>query len=150
VDIAINGRDAAWPSRIKSFTDQRGADVAIEASGFYNRAARGHPSVAYSQGGGVWVFFQGAGQGSSWAKEFHHNRVNVVCSQISAVNPELTYRWNPPRLIKTAMQLQADGVIESAPRSSPKYTRWQRPPKPSACATMSRTRTIQVVLDFTK
>ncbi len=44
-------------------------------------------------------------------EEFHHNRVNVVCSQIFGVDPELTYRWNDSRLVQTGVRLQAEGAL---------------------------------------
>ena len=55
------------------------------------------------------------GQGLFLGEEFHHNRVNVVCSQIYGVSPELTYRWNQARLVATVMQLQAGGVLDLRP-----------------------------------
>jgi hypothetical protein len=33
-------------------------------------------------------FFQGEAQGLFLGEEFHHNRINLVCSQISGVNPQ--------------------------------------------------------------
>ena len=45
-------------------------------------------------------------------EEFHHNRVNIVGSQIFGTVPELTYRWNQLRLVQTFMRLQTEGVID--------------------------------------
>ncbi len=56
-------------------------------------------------------FFQGEAQGLFLGEEFHHSRINIVCSQISGVAPELSYRWNRIRLAQTVMQFQLDGVL---------------------------------------
>jgi threonine dehydrogenase-like Zn-dependent dehydrogenase len=41
--------------------------------------------------------------------------VNIVCSQISGVDPELKYRWDKLRLQQSAVRLQADGVLNLVP-----------------------------------
>jgi threonine dehydrogenase-like Zn-dependent dehydrogenase len=38
-----------------------------------------------------------------------------VCSQISGTDPELKYRWDKLRLWQTAIQLQADGLLNLFP-----------------------------------
>jgi threonine dehydrogenase-like Zn-dependent dehydrogenase len=38
-----------------------------------------------------------------------------VCSQISGTDPELKYRWDKLRLWQTAIQLQADGLLNLQP-----------------------------------
>ncbi|HEU4754903.1 MAG TPA: hypothetical protein VFU47_17480, partial [Armatimonadota bacterium] len=45
-------------------------------------------------------------------EEFHHNRVQIICSQIFAVNPALSYRWDVPRLERTIMALQEAGRLD--------------------------------------
>jgi threonine dehydrogenase-like Zn-dependent dehydrogenase len=60
-------------------------------------------------------FFQGEAAGLLLGEEFHHNRINLVCSQISGVAPDLSYRWNRIRLAQTVMQLQLDGLLNLRP-----------------------------------
>jgi threonine dehydrogenase-like Zn-dependent dehydrogenase len=60
-------------------------------------------------------FFQGEAQGLFLGEEFHHNRINLVGSQIFGTDPELQYRWNQLRLAQTAMRLQAEGVLNLRP-----------------------------------
>ena len=57
-------------------------------------------------------FFQGQAQGLFLGEEFHHNRIEVVCSQISGVSARLDHRWNEHRLRTTVMDLQAEGRID--------------------------------------
>ena len=59
--------------------------------------------------------FQGEARGLFLGEEFHHNRINLVCSQIGGVNPALSYRWDRLRLAQTAMRLQAEGLLTLRP-----------------------------------
>ena len=98
--------------RIKQETRGRGADVVIEATGSdvaLNEAIR---SVAYAGRVISLGFYQNNAQGLFLGEEFHHNRVQILCSQINAVNPALSYRWDVPRLERTVMALQATGRLE--------------------------------------
>jgi threonine dehydrogenase-like Zn-dependent dehydrogenase len=117
-DVVLNAGDGEVAERIRALTDNRGADVAIEVTGStiaLNEAVR---SVAYSAKVVALGFFQGEATGLFLGEEFHHNRVNIVGSQIFGTDPELTYRWNRLRLIQTFMRLQADGVIDLQPMIS--------------------------------
>ena len=60
-------------------------------------------------------FYQNNARGLYLGEEFHHNRVQIICSQIFAVNPALSYRWDVPRLERTIMALQAAGRLELTP-----------------------------------
>jgi 2-desacetyl-2-hydroxyethyl bacteriochlorophyllide A dehydrogenase len=114
-DIVLNADDGEVAERIRALTNGRGADVAIEVTGStiaLNQAIR---SVAYSAKVIALGFFQGEAGGLFLGEEFHHNRVNIVGSQIFGTDPELTYRWNRLRLLQTFMRLQADGVVNLKP-----------------------------------
>ena len=114
-DLTLNAETGEVAEQIRAITDNRGADVAIEVTGSplaLNQAIR---SVAYSAKVIALGFFQGEAAGLFLGEEFHHNRVNVVGSQIFGTDPELTYRWNRLRLVQTFMRLQADGVIDLKP-----------------------------------
>jgi len=97
---------------IKGLTGGRGADVCIELSGVYPALHEAIRAVAYNSRVVASGFFQGGGSALFLGEEFHHNRVEVVCSQISGVSPRLDHRWNEARLRNTVMTLQADGTIE--------------------------------------
>jgi len=114
-DILLNASDGEVAERIRAVTENRGADVAIEVTGStiaLNQAIR---SVAYSAKVVALGFFQGDATGLFLGEEFHHNRVNIVGSQIFGTDPELTYRWNRLRLVQTFMRLQADGIVDLKP-----------------------------------
>lgn len=149
LDVAINARQVSAAEQIKELTANKGADVAIEASGYYTALNEAIRSVAYSAKVVALGFFQGAGQGLYLGEEFHHNRVNVVCSQIFGVSPELTYRWNVPRLVAAAMQMQADSVLNLRPIITQVYPFSEAAEAFRMCDYESE-QTIQVVLDYTE
>jgi threonine dehydrogenase-like Zn-dependent dehydrogenase len=134
---------------VKAMTEGRGADVSIEISG---SAAALHEAVratAYNSRVVASGFFQGAAQALSLGEEFHHNRIEIVCSQISGVNRSLDHRWNEARLQRTFMTLAAQRRVELEPMISHVI-----PVREAADAFKlldeRPEETVQVVLDFTE
>ncbi|GAA0907804.1 zinc-dependent alcohol dehydrogenase [Virgisporangium aurantiacum] len=100
-------------AEIRRRTAGRGADVAIEISGAY---AALHEAVrAVAPGARVVAsgFYQGDGVGLRLGEEFHHNRVQLVCSQIGGVPPELAPRWSPARLQEAFLAQVAAGAVDA-------------------------------------
>jgi threonine dehydrogenase-like Zn-dependent dehydrogenase len=114
-DVVLHGGRDRPAETIKQLTAGRGADVCLEVSGAAPALHEAIRSVVYSGRVVAMGFFQGEARGLSLGEEFHHNRINLVCSQISGVGPERSYHWNKPRLWQTAVQLQADGWIDLRP-----------------------------------
>ena len=110
---AIDPRGAAWS--IKERTSGRGADACIEVSGAVPALSEAIRSVTYSGRVVAMGFFQGDISGLRLGEEFHHNRVQLICSQIGGVAPEASYRWSKPRLWRTAVELQHAGVLNLLP-----------------------------------
>jgi threonine dehydrogenase-like Zn-dependent dehydrogenase len=71
--------------------------------------------VAYSAKVIALGFYQGAGQALCLGEEFHHNRINIVCSQISGIAPELSNRWSVERMVHRGIALQSEGVLQLKP-----------------------------------
>ena len=111
----LNAKNDAVAETIKRLTDGRGADVCIEASGSTNALNEAIRAAAYSARVVAMGFFQGEAKGLFLGEEFHHNRVNVVGSQISGVDPESKYRWDKMRLWQTAIRLHVDNVLDVRP-----------------------------------
>lgn len=108
----INAAETSPAETIKSLTGNLGADVSIEISGSYAALNEAVRSTAYNSRTVACGFFQGDGRGLYLGEEFHHNRVQVVCSQISGVSPRLEHRWDERRLQKTVMDLAASRRID--------------------------------------
>ena len=96
---------------IKDLTENRGADVCIEISGSYRALHEAIRSTAYNSKVVSSGFYQGEGIGLSLGEEFHHNRVNVISSQIFGVSLALDHRWTVERLERTVMTLAKEERI---------------------------------------
>lgn len=115
VEITINASREQPAETIKALTNGLGADVCIEVSGSTQALHEAIRAVAYSARVVAMGFFQGDARGLYLGDEFHHNRINLVCSQISGVAPEFSNRWTKMRLWQTAVRLQAEGWLDLRP-----------------------------------
>jgi 2-desacetyl-2-hydroxyethyl bacteriochlorophyllide A dehydrogenase len=115
IDHVVNPAREKPAEVIKALTDGRGADVCIEVSGAAPALHEAIRSAGYSARVVAMGFIQGEPKGLFLGEEFHHNRINLVCSQISGVAPERSYQWNKPRLWRTAVELQAAGQLDLRP-----------------------------------
>jgi 2-desacetyl-2-hydroxyethyl bacteriochlorophyllide A dehydrogenase len=97
---------------IKAVTCGRGADVAIEISGSYEALGEAICATAYGSRVVAAGFYQGPAAQLRLGEELHHNRIEVVSSQIGGVAPRLAHRWDRARLEKTLMQLAAEGRLQ--------------------------------------
>jgi threonine dehydrogenase-like Zn-dependent dehydrogenase len=113
--VTVNAARDNPAETIKTLTTGLGADICIEVSGSTRALQEAIRAVAYSARVVAMGFFQGEAQGLYLGDEFHHNRINLVCSQISGVAPEISNRWNKLRLWQTAVRLQAEGVFDLRP-----------------------------------
>lgn len=97
---------------IKQLTGGRGADVSIEMTGSYSALHSAIRATAYNSRVIAAGFYQGEGRGLFLGDEFHHNRIQLICSQISGSSPRLDHRWDRLRLNRAVMELQAQGRID--------------------------------------
>ena len=111
----VNFNEKSPAGEIKRLSEGRGADVSIEISGSYPALHEAIRSTAYNSKVVSAGFFQGEGTGLSLGEEFHHNRIRVICSQISGLNPALDHRWTVERLERTVMSLAAGGRVSLQP-----------------------------------
>jgi len=100
---------------IKTETGGRGADACIEVSGAPPALSEAIRTVAYSSRVVAMGFFQGEVKGLQLGEEFHHNRIELICSQISGVAPAVSHRWSKLRLWQSAIRLQHEGRLNLTP-----------------------------------
>ena len=100
---------------VKGLTDGRGADVVIELTGSAAALHEAIRSAAYAARVVTAGFEQGDATGLRLGEEFHHNRIELVSSQISNVAPRLSQRWSVDRLERTVLDLHAQGRLELEP-----------------------------------
>lgn len=112
---AVNAAREPVAEVVKAETGGRGADVCLEVTGATAALNEAIRAAAYSARVVALGFFQGEARGLYLGEEFHHNRINLVCSQISGTSPALSYRWDRLRLWQTAIRLQAEGTLHLKP-----------------------------------
>jgi 2-desacetyl-2-hydroxyethyl bacteriochlorophyllide A dehydrogenase len=141
--------EASAAQRVREFTGGRGADVCIELSGTYPALHEAVRTVCY--GGRVVAagFYQGGGGALRLGEEFHHNRVEIIASQISGPPARYAHRWTKERLHSDFMRL---AVTE---RVDPLCLITQTVPVAQAQRAYERLAagdpaTLQVILDFSK
>jgi threonine dehydrogenase-like Zn-dependent dehydrogenase len=115
VDRVLDPSDGSIAETIKSETGGRGADVCIEVSGSAAALAEAIRAVAYSSRVVAMGFLQGEARGLMLGEEFHHNRIELVCSQISGVAPGASHRWSKLRLWQSAVRLQHERRLNLLP-----------------------------------
>ena len=102
----------ATAAAVRELTGGRGADVAVDLSGAYPAL---HEATRLVGADGRVVaagFYQGEAAGLRLGEEFHHNRVEVVASQIGAVASRKRARWDVARLQETVVDLVAAGRVD--------------------------------------
>jgi threonine dehydrogenase-like Zn-dependent dehydrogenase len=111
-DTVLDARDGTVGPKVRRLTEGRGADVAIEISGSYPALQEAIRTVAVNGRVVAAGFYQGDGIGLRLGDEFHHNRVDLVCSQIGGVPPAVAGRWDQIRLNQTFLRLAASRQID--------------------------------------
>lgn len=108
--------------RIRELTDGRGADCAIELSGNY--AALRDAMRAVGPDGTVVAsgFYQGDATAIRLGDEFHHNRIQLIASQIGSVPNRLRARWDVGRLQRTVVESLASGSVDAAALVTHRFT----------------------------
>lgn len=132
---------------VRELTRGRGADVAIDLSGAYPAL---HEATRLVGADGRVVaagFYQGEAAGLRLGEEFHHNRVEVVASQIGAVPLRKRARWDVARLQETVLDLVADGRVDAAALVSHRFDVEDAPAAYELLDTRAA-EALQVVLDF--
>jgi threonine dehydrogenase-like Zn-dependent dehydrogenase len=147
VDVALDAGAGLVAEQIKELTGSLGADVSIEVSGSTHALHEAIRATTYSGKVIALGFFQSEARGLFLGEEAHHNRVNIVVSQISGVAPELAYRWNRLRLAQTAMRLQAEGILNLKPLITHVYP-FEEAAEAFRLLDEQPAEALQVVLDF--
>jgi threonine dehydrogenase-like Zn-dependent dehydrogenase len=144
--IDITTQDAG--ETVRAATRGRGADVSIELTGSYLGLHEAVRATAYNSRVVCSGFLQGEGVGLRLGEEFHHNRIAIICSQISDVRPDLSHRWSRERLESTVMNLLANGRLDVDQLVS-HVVPAHRAAEAFALLDIGNPEVLQVVLDFT-
>jgi 2-desacetyl-2-hydroxyethyl bacteriochlorophyllide A dehydrogenase len=112
---ALDPDHVAIAEAVRDLTDGRGADVCIDLSGSHTALHEAVRTVGYNGRVVAAAFYQGEAAGLRLGEEFHHNRIELVCSQISGVPPRRAGRWDRDRLHRGFMRLVGAGRVDPAP-----------------------------------
>jgi 2-desacetyl-2-hydroxyethyl bacteriochlorophyllide A dehydrogenase len=112
--VALVGRDAP-AELVRELTGGRGADVCIEMSGAYPALHEAVRTVGYAGRVVASGFYQGGAGALRLGEEFHHNRVEIIASQISGAPTRYGNRWNKTRLHAEVMRLISEGKLDPLP-----------------------------------
>jgi 2-desacetyl-2-hydroxyethyl bacteriochlorophyllide A dehydrogenase len=133
--------------RIRDLTGGLGTDTAIELSGSY-AALRDAISTVGADGTVVASgFYQGDANALRLGDEFHHNRVQLLASQIGSVPNRLRARWDVQRLQRTVLQSLANGSVDAASLVTHRY-RLDDAAEAYRMLDADPSSALQVVLDF--
>jgi 2-desacetyl-2-hydroxyethyl bacteriochlorophyllide A dehydrogenase len=113
--VALDPASGTVAQQVRDLTGGLGADVALEITGNYRALQEAIRSVAYNSRVCVGGFMQGSGTDLNLGEEFHHNRVQLISSQISGPPAHLQHRWDRYRLTSTAISLAVDGRLAVTP-----------------------------------
>lgn len=114
-DVVATDTAGGAGRQIRLLTDYRGVDTAIELSGNYRALHEAVRSVGTDGRVIAAGFYQGGGEHLLLGEEFHHNRVQIIASQIGGTPAHLGDRWNPARLVTVFMDQLTSGRVEVAP-----------------------------------
>ncbi|MBF6595943.1 MAG: zinc-binding dehydrogenase [Thermaceae bacterium] len=145
-DHVINFHNDDPAKTIKTLT-RRGVDVSLELSGSYTALHEAIRATAYNSKVVAAGFYQGEGLNLSLGEEFHHNRIQLISSQIQGINPTLSHRWDRLRLEQTVMALAIKGKIELLSLISHTFPAGEAA-KAFELIDQHSGETLQVVLDF--
>lgn len=110
-DVVLDSAAGEIGEQVRALTVGMGADVAIEVSGNHRALHEAIRCAAYNSRVVVSGFFQGDSVGLRLGEEAHHNRPQLVISQIGGTAPHLQHRWNEHRLQNAFMDLVAAGRV---------------------------------------
>jgi 2-desacetyl-2-hydroxyethyl bacteriochlorophyllide A dehydrogenase len=110
--ILLNAADVDCAAELRRLTGNRGVDVAIEMSGSYRALHEAIRSVAVNGRTVAAGFYQGDAVGLRLGEEFHHNRVQLVSSQVTGPPQGLAGRWDHDRLHGAFLDLVRTGTVD--------------------------------------
>jgi 2-desacetyl-2-hydroxyethyl bacteriochlorophyllide A dehydrogenase len=113
-ETVIDASTTPAAERVREVTGGGGADVVIDLTGSAAALHEAIRSATYAARVVVAGFLQGDATGLRLGEEFHHNRIELVSSQIANVPARLAPRWTILRLERTIVDLHAAGRLELA------------------------------------
>jgi len=99
--------------KVRGATNNRGADVVIEASGAAPALNEAIRTAGFAARVIALSWYGGTFETLSLAGEFHHNRPRIISSQVGSINPDLGPLWSTARRQELVSRLLTE--LELAP-----------------------------------
>lgn len=90
---------------VRKLTNNRGADVVFELSASDRALNEAIRAVCYNGKVIVLSWYPGTLPNVYLGREFHHNRIQLICSQTGGIRPELSHRWSLSRRMAAVLAL---------------------------------------------
>ena len=97
---------------VRELTDNRGADVVFEFSASDRALNEAIRTACYNGKIIVMSWYAGALANVYLGAEFHHNRIQLISSQLSGISPELSHRWTSARRMEAVLSLMPQLRLE--------------------------------------
>jgi 2-desacetyl-2-hydroxyethyl bacteriochlorophyllide A dehydrogenase len=105
-DLALNPAETVDIAlAVRTVTDGRGADVVFEVSASDQALHEAIRTVCYNGKVIVLSWYPGNLANVFPGREFHHNRVQLICSQTGGIRPELSHRWTLGRRMQAVLAM---------------------------------------------
>lgn len=105
-DLVFNaGEERDIALAVRELTDDRGADVVFEFSASDRALNEAIRTACYNGKVIVMSWYAGALANVYPGAEFHHNRIQLISSQIAGISPELSHRWSAARRMEAVLSL---------------------------------------------
>jgi threonine dehydrogenase-like Zn-dependent dehydrogenase len=144
-DVALDPAETDVALAVRTMTGGRGADVVIEVSGSYAALGEAIRTAAPNTTITVMSWYGGQGDALRLSDEFHHNRITLKCSQVSAIDPHLSATHSLSR--RREHVLEAYGYLQIDPLLVD-YIPFSEAARAYDLVDLHSDQTIQVVLDY--
>ena len=105
-DFAFNAAETPDVAMaVRKLTDNRGADIVFELSASDRALNEAIRTACYNGKVIVMSWYPKALPNVFLGREFHHNRIQLICSQTGGTRPELSNRWDIKRRMKAILGL---------------------------------------------
>ena len=111
-DAVIDPRDGV-AEKVRALTQNRGADIVIEASGAAPALNEAIRTVGFAGRVIAVSWYGGTFESLNLKGEFHHNRPRVISSQVGSIPPDLGPLWSTARRQEVVSRLL--GELQLAP-----------------------------------
>ncbi len=105
-DLVFNAAQTSDVAKaVRDVTGNRGADIVFELSASDRALNEAIRTACYNGKVMVMSWYPGALPNVFLGREFHHNRIQLRCSQVGGIRPELSHRWNKARRMEAVLDM---------------------------------------------